>query len=131
MLKIQFAKRYPWDLHKAVILKLYAARIGAYFSRVSASVRVCVRVGVRVSVRVKNYKLPSFEGTAKTRCHVNNFACISHLSKAGFPATATARPSAAPPPYCPPSATPPSQCARLLRFFALSVIRNFLLRIDD
>lgn len=25
MLKIQFAKRYPWDLHKAVILKLYAA----------------------------------------------------------------------------------------------------------
>jgi len=25
MLKIQFAKRYPWDLHKAVILKLYAS----------------------------------------------------------------------------------------------------------
>lgn len=49
-----------------------------------------------VRVCVKNYKLPSFEGTAKTRCHVNNFACISHLSKAGFPATA--RPSAAPPP---------------------------------
>lgn len=46
MLKIQFAKRYPWDLHKAVILKLYAARIGAYFSRVSASVCVSVRVYV-------------------------------------------------------------------------------------
>lgn len=55
-----------------------------------------------VRVCVKNYKLPSLEGTAKTRCHVNNFACISHLSKAGFPATAKARPSAAPllPPFC-------------------------------
>jgi len=44
MLKIQFAKRYPWDLHKAVILKLYADRIGTYFffSYVCVWVSVCV-----------------------------------------------------------------------------------------
>lgn len=95
MLKIQFAKRYPWDLHKAVILKLYAARIGAYFSRVSAG--VCVSMCVQVCV-CGELQATLVEGTAKTRCHVNNFACISHLSKAGFPATATAtaRPSIAP-----------------------------------
>lgn len=60
MLKIQFAKRYPWDLHKAVILKLYAARIGAYFSRVSASVCVCVSVRECVSVSVCVWRTTSY-----------------------------------------------------------------------
>jgi len=87
MLKIQFAKRYPWDLHKAVILKLYADRIGTYFFFFFLYVCVCayVRACVCVCVLGRNYQnamLPSLRVKLKTRCYVNNFACISHLSKA-------------------------------------------------
>jgi len=65
MLKIQFAKRYPWDLHKAVILKLYADRIGTYFFFFFLYVCVCAYVRVCVGEELPECYVTLVEGKAK------------------------------------------------------------------